>query len=142
MVDTVDSSKAQPGDFFRFETFMDVTVNHKIVIPANTIGYGIVSIASAAGRGGRSGTLVLEPMYLVLANHEQLGIVLDHKVNDLDRAGATGDAPGYLGAIPVPGLGVAVGAFNYFHRGQNVIVKKGSIFEIFASDDPATEHCQ
>lgn len=142
MIDNVDSSSARPGDFFRFETVNAVTSGRKIVIPARTFGYGVVSVASAAGRGGRSGTLVLEPRYLVLPNGEKLGVVLDHNASDLQKSGASGNMPGYLGAIPVPGLGAAIGVFNFFHHGRDIEVKRGTIFTIFPSDDPGTERCQ
>lgn len=142
MTDDVDSSKARPGDFFRFETVNSVTQGHKILIPARTMGYGIVTIASPAGKEGHSGSLVLEPRYLVLPSGTKLGVVMDHNVSDLDRSGSTGDAPGYLGAIPVPGVSEAVGIFNYFHHGKNILVKRGTIFMIFPSDDPSTELCQ
>lgn len=142
MLDSVDSSNARPGDFFRFETVNAVTARTKIVIPARTLGYGIVSIASPAGRGGRAGTLVLEPRYLVLPNGRHLGVVLDHNTSDMARSGQSHDLPGYLGAVPVPAFGAAIGVFNYFHRGQNVEVKRGTLFTIFPSDDPHVERCQ
>lgn len=142
MIDDVDSSQARPGDFFRFETINAVTVGNTIVLPARTIGYGIVSIASAAGRGGRPGTLVLEPRYLVLPGGEHFGVVLDHNASDLQRSGNSGNMPGYLGAIPLPGIGAAIGLFNYFHHGKDIEVKKGTIFSVFPSDSPSVEKCQ
>jgi hypothetical protein len=142
MLDDVDSSNAKPGDFFRFETINAVTVRDKIVIPARTMGYGIVAIASPAGRAGRAGTLVLEPRYLVLPNGDHLGVVLDHNASDLERSGASGNMPGYLGAIPIPGVGAAIGIFNYFHHGRDIEVRKGTAFAIFPSDAPTTERCQ
>lgn len=142
MVDDVDSSTAKPGDFFRFETINAVTVGNKIVIPARTMGYGIVAIASPAGRAGRAGTLVLEPRYLVLPSGDHLGVVLNHNTTELERNGASGNMPGYLGAIPVPALGAAIGIFNYFHHGRDIEVKKATAFTIFPSDSPSTEHCQ
>jgi hypothetical protein len=142
MMDDVDSAQALPGDFFRFETINAVTKGNRIVIPARTMGYGLVAVASPAGRGGRPGTLVLEPRYFILPNHQHLGVVLDHNSSDMERSGATNNAPGYLGAIPVPGVGAAVGIFNYFHNGKNIEVKKGAVFVVFPSDDPSVEDCQ
>ncbi len=142
MVDNVDSSNAQPGDFFRFETINAVTSGNKIVIPARTMGYGIVAVASPAGRSGRPGTLVLEPRYLVLPGDAHLGVVLDHNTSDLERNGTSGNMPGYLGAIPVPGIGAAIGIFNFFHHGRDIEVRKGTAFTIFPNDSPASEHCQ
>ena len=142
MMEDVDSGAAQPGDFFRFETINAVTVGNTITIPARTMGYGIVAIASAAGRNGRPGALVLEPRYLDLPEHAHLGVVLNHNASVQQIGGKSGTAPGYLGALPVPLLGAAIGIFNYFRHGQNVLVKKGTIFSIFPSDGPATEKCQ
>ena len=142
MLENVDSSSAEPGDYFRFQTVNAVTAGNTIVIPARTMGYGIVAVASAAGRGGRAGTLVLEPRYLVLPSGYHLGVVLDHRAGDLQRNGNSGDMPGYLGAIPVPAIGAAIGAFNFFHHGKNVLVRRGTIFPIFPGDSPQSERCQ
>ena len=142
MIDDVDSGSAKPGDFFRFQTINAVTVGNKIVIPARTVGFGVVVIASPAGADSRPGTLVLEPRYLVLPSGERLGVVLNHNASSLQAAGQTGSAPGYLGAVPVPGLGAAIGIFNFFHHGHNIEVKKGTEFSIFPSDAPSTEQCQ
>lgn len=142
MVDAVDSSDARPGDFFRFQTVNAVTSGAAVVIPARTMGYGIVVLASAAGRNGRPGTLVLEPRYLVLPSGAHLGVVLNHNTNALDKDGATNNVPGYLGAIPIPGVGAAIGIFNYLHNGKNIVVDRGQIFTVFPSDDPSVERCQ
>jgi hypothetical protein len=142
MVDEVNSSDAFPGDFFRFQTVNAVTAGRRVVIPERTMGYGIVAVASRAGRNGRAGTLVLEPRYLDLPNGTRLGVVLDHNAGDLQRNGQSGGVPGYLGAIPLPGLGAAIGIFNYFHKGKNIEVKRGTIFPIFPSDNPSVEKCQ
>lgn len=142
MVDSVNSSNAHPGDFFRFETVNAVTAGKSIVIPARTMGYGIVAIASPAGRASRPGTLVLEPRYFVLPGGKHLGVVLDHNASDLQRNGTSGNMPGYLGAIPLPGVGAAIGIFNYFHHGKDIEVKKGTMFSVFPSDSPSTEKCQ
>lgn len=141
-LDAVDSATARPGDFFRFETLNAVTAGTKIVIPAHTLGWGIVAIAAAAGKGGRAGTLVLEARYLDLPSGQKLGVVIDHNTSALEKTGQTNNLPGYLGAIPVPGVGAAIGAFNYFHRGKDINVPRGTMFAIFPSDDPATQKCQ
>lgn len=142
MVDNVNSAHARPGDFFRFQTINAVTQGRIVVIPARTMGYGVVAIASPAGRGGRVGSLVLEPRYLVLPNGKHLGVVLNHHTDPLDRSGESDNAPGLLGAIPVPGVGAAVGIFNFFHNGKNIAVDRGSVFTVFPSDDPSVERCQ
>ncbi len=141
MLQNVDSSSARAGDFFRFATVNAATIGNTIVIPARTIGYGTVVIAGAAGRNGRAGSLVLEPRYFVFSDGTHLGVVLDHRTADLAANGSSGGAPGYLGAIPVPGIGAAIGIFNYLHNGKNVAVPKGTIFAVFPSDSPSVSRC-
>ena len=144
MMENVDSSDARPGDFFRFQTVNAVTAGTSVVIPARTLGYGVVTVASPAGRDAHPGVLVLEPRYLTLPSGKRLGVVLNHNVNGdpLDRAGPTNGVPGYLGAIPLIGVGAAIGIFNYFRKGKNIVVPRGTVFTIFPSDDPSVEHCQ
>ncbi|HKE37237.1 MAG TPA: hypothetical protein VKB39_07390 [Candidatus Baltobacteraceae bacterium] len=142
MLESVDSSDARPGDFFRFETVNAVTSGATVVIPARTLGYGVVAVASPAGKQSHPGTLVLEPRYLVLPNGHHVGVVLNHNSDSLQKAGAGEVVPGYLGAIPIPGVGLAIGALDYFHHGHNIVVPRGLIFTVFPSDDPAVERCQ
>jgi hypothetical protein len=142
MMDKVDSTDARPGDFFRFETINAVTSGAAVVIPARTMGEGIVAVASPAGRDARPGTLVLEPRYLTLPDGKHLGVVLNHNTNGLTEAGANDGIPAYLGAIPVPGVGAAIGVFNYFRKGKNILVPRGTTFTVFPSDDPSVERCQ
>ncbi len=142
MMDSVDSSDARPGDFFRFETVNAVTSGALVVIPARTMGYGIVTVAAPAGRDARPGTLVLEPLYLTLPDGKRLGVVLNHNTDSLEKSGPNDSIPGYLGAIPVFGVGAAIGIFNYFRKGKNIVVPRGTVFTIFPSDDPSVERCQ
>lgn len=143
MMESVDSATARPGDFFRFQTVNAVTSGAAVVIPQRTLGYGVVAIASPAGpHDARPGTLVLEPRYLVMPDGRRLGVVINHNTDGLTRAGANAAIPGYLGAIPVPGVGAAIGIFNYFRKGKNIVVPRGTIFTIFPNDDPSVEHCQ
>lgn len=144
MMESVDSTDARPGDFFRFQTVNAVTDGSAIAIPARTLGYGVVTVASPAGRDARPGVLVLEPRYLVLPDGRHLGVVLNHNVTGepLDRSGANDSIPGYLGAIPFIGVGAAIGIFNYFRKGKNIVVPRGTVFTLFPSDDPSVEYCQ
>ncbi|HEV3195502.1 MAG TPA: hypothetical protein VGZ06_05145 [Candidatus Cybelea sp.] len=143
MMDSIDSSEARPGDFFRFETVNAVTSGPSVVIPQRTMGYGIVAVASPAGtHDARPGVLVLEPRYLTMPDGKRLGVILNHNTDSLEKAGANDSIPGYLGAIPIPGVGAAIGLFNYFRKGKNIVVRRGTIFTVFPSDDPSVEHCQ
>lgn len=141
-MDSVDSSDARPGDFFRFETVNAVTSGADVVIPERTMGEGIVTVASPAGRDARPGVLVLEPLYLVMPDGEHVGVVLNHNNESLMKSGPNDSVPAYLGAIPFFGVGAAVGVFNYFRKGKNIIVPRGTIFSVFPSDDPSVERCQ
>ena len=78
----------------------------------------------------------------LLPDGQRLGIVLNHNTVALDESGATNGIPGYLGAIPVLGVGAAIGLFNYFRKGKNVVVRRGTVFTFFPSDDPSVERCQ
>ena len=142
MMDTVDSTDARPGDFFRFETVNAVTNGAAVVIPARTMGEGMVAVASPAGRNARPGTLVLEPRYLILPNGNHLDVVLNHNTESLVESGRNDSLPGYLGAIPLFGVGAAIGVFNYFRKGKDIVVPRGTMFSVFPSDDPLVEHCQ
>jgi hypothetical protein len=142
MMESVDSSDARPGDFFRFETVNAVTAGTRVAIPERTMGYGIVAVAAPAGRDARPGTLILEPLYLVMPDGRRLGVVLNHNTDTLDKSGPSDAIPGYLGAIPVFGIGAAVGVFNYFRKGKNIVVPRGTVFTIFPSNDPSVEGCQ
>ncbi len=78
----------------------------------------------------------------MLPDGRRLGVVLNHNTDSLDKAGPNAGIPGYLGAIPIPGVGAAVGLFNYFRKGKNIVVPRGAIFTLFPSDDPSVERCQ
>ncbi len=141
-MDTVDSKTAQPGDFFRFQTINSVVAGGRVVLAQHTLGWGVVTVASPAAKGGRAGSLVLEPLYFKTASGQKLGVVLDHNASDLQASGPSDNLPGYLGAIPLVGVGAAVGAFDYFHHGKDITVEKGTIFAVFPSDDPSVAGCR
>ena len=62
--------------------------------------------------------------------------------SELRCAGASSSLPGYLGAIPVVGVGAVVGAFDYFHHGKDITVPKGTIFAVLPSNDPTVGKCR
>jgi hypothetical protein len=143
LTEAIDSATAKPGQFFKFETVHAVTDGGSfVVIPAKTAGYGIVALAVAAGRQGRPGSLLLEPLYLKLADGTKQGVVLNLGASGATGKGKDGEIPGYLGAIPIPGMGFLVGAVNYFRNGSNVTLPKGTPFSIYPDDDPKTAFCQ
>jgi hypothetical protein len=141
-LDAVDSKTARTGDFFRFDTVNAVTDRGRVIYPEHTPGWGVVSVAVAAGKQGRAGSLVMEPLYLQLAGGRKVGVVLDRNATDLRESGPSDNAPGYLGAIPVVGIGAVIGAFDYFHHGKDIVLPKGTLFAIFPSDDPTVANCR
>jgi hypothetical protein len=140
-IQPVDSGKAKAGDFFKFKSIGAVTLHGKIVIPSGTIGYGVVTLAVAAARG-HGGALGLEPLYFQLKNGEKVHVVRDRRPNSLAAQGSSGQLPSLIGAIPVPGVSLAISAFNALHKGKNVTIPPGAIASVFASDSPATAKCQ
>ena len=142
MLDALDSSKAHVGDFFRFETINAVVRGNDGIFPTHTLGWGIVSVAVPAGKAGRAGSLVLEPLYFKMPDGKKVGVALDHNAGDLQASGASNSLPTYLGAIPVAGAGALVGAFDHFHHGKDITVSKGTVFAVFPSNDPAVGACR
>jgi hypothetical protein len=140
-VSPVDSGKVKAGDFFRFKSVGAVVLDGKVVIPSGTMGYGIVTLAIAAGRG-HGGALGLEPLYFQLSNGEQIHVVRDRRPNALSAQGFNGHLPAYAGAVPLPGIGLIVGAWDALHKGKDVTIAPGALASVFASDSPATAKCQ
>ena len=122
----VDSGKAKPGDFFKFKSVGAVTLHGKVIIPTGTMGYGVVTVAIPAGKG-HGGALGLEPLYFEFSDGRKLHVVRDRRPSSLNGQGASGQLPGYLGAVPVPGVGLALGAFNSLHKGKNVTIAIGTL---------------
>jgi hypothetical protein len=105
MITTVTSASGYSGQVFRFRTLSTVMSNG-VLVPAHTIGVGIVLSAVPASNHARNGVVVLEPRYLMLGPTQlpvtgdpRDGSVLTHGVNPI-VSGA--------GAVPVPGFGLAV----------------------------------
>ena len=141
MVDPVNSAKAKAGDFFRIKTTGAVTRGGKIALPEGMPGYGIVTLAVAAGKG-HGGALGLEPLYLYFPNGVKVHVVRDRRPNELTAQGASGGIPGYVGAVPLPGVGLAISAFNALHKGKDITIPPGTLASVFASDSPETAKCQ
>lgn len=137
----VKSATAKPGDFFEFKSVGATTYEGKIVIPSGTPGYGVITVAVAAGRG-HGGVLSLEPLYFKLPDGEEIHVVRDRRPNALAAQGSSGQLPGYAGAVPLPGVGAVVGAFNALHKGKDVTIAPGALASVFASDSPETAKCQ
>jgi len=138
-LDAVSSSKAKTGDFFRFASIGALQIRGKTLIPSNTVGYGIVTFASAAAKG-RGGALLMEPLYFKL-NGAKWGVVRARGAHGLNEQGSSNALPTYLGAIPLPGVGALVTAVNALKKGKDVTIDAGTFFAVYASNDPATARC-
>ncbi len=128
LIDTIDTAKARTGDIFRFQTIDTIIANDGISIPRGATGYGVVTFASAAGAHGKAGDLVVEVRYIEIPSHGQYQVTIDSESTSAVQAGATHNVSTSVAAIPVPYVGTAVGAFNYFHAGKNAVIKAGSRF--------------
>jgi hypothetical protein len=64
MIDKIDSATAVPGTTFRFKITITARIDD-ILVPENTIGYGVVREVTSAGGHDRNGSLVLEMRELV-----------------------------------------------------------------------------
>jgi hypothetical protein len=137
----VDSKTTKAGDFFQFKSVGAVTFQGRIIIPSGTPGFGIVTLAIAAGRG-HGGALGLEPLYFKFSNGDEIHVVRDRRPNALAAQGFSGQLPGYVGAVPVPGVGLVIGAYNALHKGKDVTIAPGALASVFASDSPETAKCQ
>lgn len=127
LLDKVDSGSAKLGDRVRFRAIDTVLTRDRVKIPASTIGYGLVSFVQAAAAHARPGELLIEARYFDLAKGKKYQVTVD---SSTAHNGSNGNAPGIVGAVPVPLFGAAVGAFNYFHAGKNVTIPTGYQFGV------------
>ena len=127
LLDRLDSATAQVGDRFHFRTIDTVLTHDRVLIPKGTIGYGLITYVQAAGAHAKPGQLMPEARYFALPHNKEYQITVDYNAT---HTGKTGDAPGIVGAAPIPFLGVAVGAFNYFHPGSNITIPIGFQFAV------------
>lgn len=128
LTETVDSAKARAGDLFRFQTIEPLKVDGRVVLPAHTVGVGIVSDAQAAGAHSRPGSLLLEARYIQLPNNGELQVTVDRKISDLRQHGVNPQLPFYTSYLPIPAIGLLNKAYAYVFNGKNVALQKGTVF--------------
>jgi hypothetical protein len=140
-LDTIDSARARSGDPFTFAMAEGATTRDGTQIPAGTIGYGIIATASHADRGGRGGYLALETRFVELEDGRHVPIIID-RVNDTKSSaiGASANAPGLLGLIPI--VGYAVGGYDSLHHGKDATISRGTRIGVFVGDDAARGTCR
>jgi hypothetical protein len=137
----LDSGTAQVGDIFGFRTIDTVTLPTGQRIAAGTRGYGLVGGAVAAGAHGKSGALLLESRYLRLPGWSRLDVSIGS--GTMESRGANASIPSLVTAVPIPGIGLAAGAFNYLSAGKNIVIPVGTRFEVVpvGSIDDLKQHC-
>lgn len=139
LLDNLNTGQVRSGDVFRFQSVDTVITTDNVTIPRNTIGYGVVTQASAAGAHGRPGQLIIEPRYFALPNRGQYPVTIDSNAGSAVQNGSTGNLSSGVGIVPLPFIGTAVGAFNYLHSGKNAVVAAGSRFVVVPLGNLATK---
>jgi hypothetical protein len=131
MVDKVDSATAFPGMVFRFKTTITARIDD-VLVPQNTIGYGVVREVTAASNHDRNGSLTLEIRELIYQKRV-LQIIADPRDTTLwaPAQTLTERATGYL---PIPGI--VRTAVNEMRWGKNVVIGPGFYFHILSLGDP------
>jgi hypothetical protein len=141
MEETVDSAHAKSGDVFRFQLVDAATAADGTALPAGTPGYGVVANSAHAERGGRAGYLALEARFFVLGDGRHVSAIIDRFTDVASSAvGATANAPGLLGLIPI--VGYAVGGYDSLHHGKDATIPRGTRVGVFIGDDAALGACR
>ena len=141
MDDTVDSARAKSGDVFRFVLTEAARALDGTTIPAGTLGYGVVANAAHADRGGRGGYLALETRFLLMDDGKHVPAIIDRANDQVSSvAGATANAPGLLGLIPI--VGYAVGGYDSLHHGKDATIPRGTRVGVFIGDESALGSCR
>jgi hypothetical protein len=141
MEDTVDSSRSKSGEVFRFRLVDPAVTPDGTVVPAGTLGYGVVANSAHADRGGRPGYLALETRFFVLDNGRHVAAIIDRANDQASTAvGATANAPSVLGLIPI--VGYAVGGYDAMHHGRDATIPRGTRVAVFVGDDAALGTCR
>lgn len=129
MLTTVTSQSGYSGEVFRFK-ITATTQSNGDSFPAGSIGYGVVLAAIPASNRARDGVVVLEPRFVVV-NGRQIQVAGNPKDASILTHGPNPIAEG-AGAIPVPGLGLAV---NEAIKGTNITIGPGYNFHVVPVGD-------
>ena len=124
MLTTVTSQSGYSGEVFRFRV-TQTTVSNGVTFAQGATGYGVVLAAIPASNRARDGVVVLEPRF-VLVNGRELQVAGNPKDASILTHGANPIAAG-AGAIPVPGLGLAV---DEAIKGTNITIGPGYNFHV------------
>lgn len=142
MIDKVYSGNARAGAPFRFKVSAAAELDDGTLVPAGTIGYGIVRGASAAGRHNHDGMVAIEPRYLVLPPKQKDATVRVAAVTmnpQLPVAWTPSEPLLQKGAshIPLPIPGLAMSAINTVRWGRNITLGPGFTFTVLPVENLA-----
>jgi hypothetical protein len=133
MLDKVASATARVGDAFRFRTTEELTLDDGAVIPAGTLGYGIIREASAAGRHDKNGVIALEPRYLIVVKPsgatERLEVAMNPTLPLAYSPDTTLIEKG-ISHIPLPVPGLVMTGVNAVRWGKNITIGPGFTFSV------------
>ena len=137
MVDRVESAKAQSGNTFRFRTQLPEQLRDGTMVPAGSLGEGIIRSASAAGRKRHDGSLSLEPRYVTAKTRTGLKRV-EVTMNPTLPVTWTPSEPllqKAAGFIPMPIPGIAMQGINMIRYGRNITLGPGFTFSVIPVTD-------
>jgi hypothetical protein len=140
MAGEVDSAHARAGDSFPIKTVDPARAPNGTMIPAGTMGFGVVAISQHAERGGRGGYVVIETRFLALPG-EHVPVTIDWTTEA--RASATGasrNIPGFVGAIPF--VGYVLGPYGFIHHGKDVTIARDTRIPVLIGDDVVAGACR
>lgn len=141
MDENVDSAHAKSGDSFKFRLVDDAVAPDGTRLPSGTLGYGVVAISSHADKGGRGGYLAIETRFFVTPDGKHVPAIIDRANDNAASAlGASGNAPGVLGLIPI--VGYAVGGYDAMHHGRDATIARGTRVGVLVGDDAALGTCR
>jgi hypothetical protein len=138
MVSKVFSGTARSGQVFQFKVVQDAVLDDGMKVPAGTIGYGIISAASAAGRHAHDGSIGLEPRYLIVPKpkggltrvqvtmNPNLPVVWTPAEPLLNKAASH---------VPLPIPGLIMTGVNEVRWGRNITLGPGFGFGVIVVDD-------
>jgi hypothetical protein len=141
MDDSIDSAHAKSGDSFKFRLVDDAVSPDGTRLASGTLGYGVVAISSHADKGGRGGYLAIETRFFVTPDGKHVPAIID-RANDnaASAVGASANAPGVLGLIPI--VGYAVGGYDAMHHGRDATIPRGTRVGVLIGDDAALGACR
>jgi len=136
MVDKVFSGTAKAGQPFKFKVSQDAALDDGTQVPAGTIGYGIISEASAASRGNKDGLIALEPRYLVVPKPQGGFMRVQVTMSPALPVVWTPNVPLLRAAandLPIPGI--IMSGVNSVRWGRNITLGSGFVFSVVVVDN-------